>query len=64
MRPHHSPVRKPKNVFFSTLAIVLKIVYKPVEKFILSLYPSLENANVLTLPTHKTDAAQGACAWS
>lgn len=40
-----------------------KIVHKTVEKLILLLCVSLENANVWTLPTNKTDAAQGACAW-
>jgi hypothetical protein len=47
-----------------TVAKMFEMLCKTVEKLILLLYPSLENANVLTLPTTKTNAAQGACAWS
>lgn len=64
MRTPQLIARTSKITRFLSLAKIRKIVHKTVEKLILLLYPSLENANVLALPTNKTDAAQGACAWS
>lgn len=39
------------------------ILHKTVEKHKLFLYPSLENANVITLPTNDLETAQGAHEW-